>query len=212
MWAVGDLRHLFRVFMAHHPGGRAEPGLPALLPSLQSRSVRPDRPGTGRGATNLQAGVSMNDKKSYLGSLNAGRERRSGAILDDITEKLDALERRISGERMAMPAKPARRDAAPSPSPRRPARSNLYNDIAHDLERARERSDEFGSISRISHDLQALREELRQEMSHGIRQEFDSLRRQMADFYQDVQAGLSSRELAPELERIAAGGVTALPA
>ncbi|MCC0025436.1 MAG: peptidoglycan-binding protein [Zhengella sp.] len=147
----------------------------------------------------------MNDKKSYLGSLNAGRERRSGAILDDITEKLDALERRISGERMAMPAKPARRDAAPSPSPRRPARSNLYNDIAHDLERARERSDEFGSISRISHDLQALREELRQEMSHGIRQEFDSLRRQMADFYQDVQAGLSSRELAPELERIAAG-------
>ncbi|MFP1632840.1 peptidoglycan-binding protein [Zhengella sp. ZM62] len=151
----------------------------------------------------------MNDKKSYIGSLNAGRERRSGAILDDITEKLDALERRIAGERTAKPARPAPRSlpesAATAPSPRRMARTNIYDNIARDLERARERSDEFGSISRISHDLQALREELRQEMSHGIRQEFDSLRRQMADFYQDVQSGLSSRELVPELERIAAG-------
>ncbi|MBA91601.1 MAG: peptidoglycan-binding protein [Phyllobacteriaceae bacterium] len=151
----------------------------------------------------------MNDKKSYLGSLNAGRERRSGAILDDITEKLDALERRIAGERTARPARPSQRpqpeSAATAPQPRRMARANVYDDIARDLERARERSDEFGSISRISHDLQALREELRQEMSHGIRQEFDSLRRQMADFYQDVQSGLSSRELVPELERIAAG-------
>lgn len=181
----------------------------APLPFPASQAARQDIAGIRRDAINLQAGVSMNDKKSYLGSLNAGRERRSGAILDDITEKLDALERRISGDRIAKPSRPQVRRPADSPASaqptRRMARANVYDDIARDLERARERSDEFGSISRISSDLQALREELRQEMSHGIRQEFDSLRRQMADFYQDVQSGLSSRELAPELERIAAG-------
>ncbi|WP_133122937.1 peptidoglycan-binding protein [Zhengella mangrovi] len=164
----------------------------------------------------------MNEKKSYLGTLNAGRERRSGAILDDITEKLDALERRISGERVARNQKPVQARHAELPSrdyrderpmrgagtanhdyrDQRQARGGSYCDLARDLDRARERSDEFGSISRISSDLQALREELRQEMGQGIRQEFETLRRQMASIYDDVRSGLSSRELAPELDRI----------
>ena len=103
----------------------------------------------------------MNEKKSYLGTLNAGRERRSGAILDDITEKLDALERRISGERVARNQKPAPARHAELPSrdyrderpmrgagtanhdyrDQRQARGGSYSDLARDLDRARERSD-----------------------------------------------------------------------
>jgi localization factor PodJL len=51
-------------------------------------------------------GVSMNSKRSYIDSLNAGRERRSYASLEQLNRSLETLEQRIEQNR----------DEAPEPS------------------------------------------------------------------------------------------------
>jgi localization factor PodJL len=156
----------------------------------------------------------MNSKRSYLDAVNAGRQRRSYASLEQLNRSLETLEQRIERNReeaaaysrdsqhrpapsygQSFDAPPARR--APEP---RSAYDQPYRSIARDIERVRKEEDGVAAFGRIAGELKGLREELRHQMASSLRREFDTLRK---DFQQtSASGGKAVGKLGLDLERL----------
>jgi len=165
--------------------------------------------------------MSMNSKRSYLDNLNAGRQRRSGSALEEISRTLDQLETRL--ERALEPRQQrddgesdiARRmerlsDRAgmrrmsgehPVPIHEPSARTNLER-IARQIEHSRRQEDQLASIGGIAAELKALREEMRGVMDSGLKREFDTLRQEFARTVAGAPKSASAGELNAEFERL----------
>jgi localization factor PodJL len=177
-------------------------------------------------AANLETGASMNSKRSYLDSLNAGRERRAHVTLEQLNRSLETLEQRLEQAReengeasvhgaprygrvrpYGEPAGAARRKQAPAPPPtaRNPpaqAFDPAYQAIARDIERVTSQEDGIATVSRIAAELRGLREELRDQMTVGLSREFETLRRDVQQAARSAPQARDSAELAREFERL----------
>jgi localization factor PodJL len=167
-------------------------------------------------------GGSMNSKRSYLDAVNAGRQRRSYASLEQLNKSLDSLEQRIERNREEVagygrdtqrraPAQPygqpsglgfdsARTPAKPRAPEFRSAYDQPYQSIARDIERVRKEEDGVAAFGKIAGELKGLREELRHQMASSLRREFDTLRK---DFQQSsASGGKAASKLGLDLERL----------
>lgn len=146
----------------------------------------------------------MNTKRSYLDSLNAGRQRRPGTSLDEISRTLEDIESRLERVAQARAEREkgesdiarrmealSRRASRDSESPR-PALQKL----ALALDDNRRKEDELAFASRIVDELKALRTEIGEMVSSGFRREFESLRKEIVRH--PGSAAPSSRENRPE--------------
>src|SRR5690606_37723774 len=126
-----------------------------------------------------ESGVSMNSKRSYLDSLNAGRQRRPSTALEQISRTLEELERRLDrtvedherkvpAEQSAhftrtaaepvwteRPADVSRTMSEPASRSEPSARESLHN-LARQFETARRQEDQYMSVGRIADELKAL--------------------------------------------------------
>ncbi len=162
----------------------------------------------------------MNSKRSYLDTLNAGRSRRHSVSLEELNRSLQNLESRLDrgGEPMADrrhpdPAEPFGRRSAGYDQPQTKAwdepRSSTrmqpgssYQALARDIDRIRGQEEGVASIGRIAGELKGLREELRHQMTAGIRREFDALRNEIARAYAGQSSAPDGAELGVEFERL----------
>ena len=173
----------------------------------------------------------MSRRQSYLDTLNAGRQRRPRASVDELSRTLENLEARfrsISADQ-SRPQHDSRTDdiaarmerlsseaAYPGDSwggrgglsgrSRRPAESTHsatpFQTLARDFERAREQDEGVAAVSRIATELRDLREEMRNEMSAGLHREFEALRNDIERAYASASNGSNGSELRRELDRI----------
>ncbi|PWK64128.1 SEL1-like repeat protein [Aminobacter sp. AP02] len=152
----------------------------------------------------------MNNKRSYLDTLNEGRQRRPNASLDQLNRSLENLEARLertreeraesyrAPQRQAPPAGYAPRGEYGRSAPyERP-----YHTIARDIDRARSQEDGIAAAGKIANELRALREEMRHQMTSGLQREFDLLRTDIDRASQAGAAGSQAAELGLELERL----------
>ncbi|HHZ09977.1 MAG TPA: peptidoglycan-binding protein [Rhizobiales bacterium] len=162
----------------------------------------------------------MNSKRSFLDTLNAGRPRRHSVSLEELNRSLQDLESRLdrggepmSERRHADPAEPFGRRGAgydqPPAKTRDEARSSArmqpgspYQALARDFDRLRGQEEGAASIGRIAAELKGLREELRHQMTAGIRREFDALRTEIARAYAAQPSAADGAELGAEFERL----------
>lgn len=124
----------------------------------------------------------MNTRRTYLDTLNAGRQRRSETSLEELSRSLEHLEQQLDlRERSLAPATQAA--------------------ATHRAQPAYGRADPYTGADTISAELRALRDEMRQQVTAGLRQEFDALRRGL----EQSQASLHGRggDIGPEMERLA---------
>jgi len=161
----------------------------------------------------------MNSKRSYLDSLNAGRQRRSGTTVDELSRTLDAIGSRIDrtiGDKAGR--QPPHRDAPYRDAPYRdaPYRDDPYvpqsrpdtgrhqsvRDLARSIETSRRQEEGVASMSMIAAELQAMRDELRVQMSSGLQREFKALRSDIEHAYSAATSGATDAELTGELERL----------
>ena len=157
----------------------------------------------------------MNNKRSYLDSINAGRRRRPNPSFQDMDRTLARLEGRGDTEREAYQA-PRRNDRQryrdeefsnyPEQyerfeAPRGEARRDPLDSLARDMGRARQQEDSLGAVTRVASELQALREELRQQMGQGLRREFDSLRSDI-ERLSVMAPSANAGEIGAEFERL----------
>ena len=153
----------------------------------------------------------MNNTRSYLDSLNAGRKRRSSTSLEELSRTLDDLENRIRRPRDDRPLeRPAygesRRDFdAPREAPRERERRIAgrdrrqgYDMLAREAQQARGTLEDRAAIGALASQLGELREEMRQQMGTGLRREFSALK-------DDIDRALNST--APVMDQI--GGLGA---
>ncbi len=151
----------------------------------------------------------MNSKRSYLDQLNAGRTRRPYTTLDDLNRSLADLEQRIGRDlpqtrsRIDDKASSTQDRATTQPSSQAPS----YQAIARDLQRVRSQEDGMAAFGRIAQELQQLREELRQQVTSGMRREFEALRKDMGRASSSRDTG----ELGAEFEKLSSA-VNALSA
>jgi len=156
----------------------------------------------------------MNTKRSYLDTLNAGRRRRpvTGGDLDRTLADLEGrrqAEERLEHYRDRDEGWLTRRPSSEMPFPReramesheRPAPRQALRDFASDVARARQQEDGYNSVSRIAAELKAMRDELRQQTSAGLQQEFESLRRDIQRLAANAQS-VQPREIGVEFERL----------
>lgn len=143
----------------------------------------------------------MDGRRTYLDSLNAGRQRRGPSTLDDLSRSLerlgDRLERRGdqphggASERHQRPGWSAADEMAPAPA----ARPSWRDEAAP-------RDDAYqATTGRLAAEVKGLRDELRHQMTAGLQREFDSLRTDIARAYA-ASGPASSGKLAHELEHI----------
>jgi len=160
----------------------------------------------------------MNSKRSYLDAVNAGRQRRSYASLEQLNRSLETLEQRIERNReetAGLGRQPQPRAAAHGHGfenqparPRAPEPRGAYDQpyqqpyqsIARDMERVRKEEDSVAAFGKIAGELKGLREELRHQMASSLRREFDTLR---SDFQQNhATGGKAMGKLGLDLERL----------
>ncbi|RST86910.1 peptidoglycan-binding protein [Aquibium carbonis] len=174
----------------------------------------------------------MSNNRSFLDTLNAGRQRRTHASLDDLNRTLEDLENRFGSmqqgragpdgadrraRRLAdtVPAREPRADrvlTSPPPERRSAEASTLarkaddnaaaIGSLRREIERSRQQAAGVGSLSGLSEELKALREDMRLHMSTGMRQEFDALRDDLGRTAVQPQTAAEGRELAAEMERL----------
>ncbi|CAN7623244.1 peptidoglycan-binding protein [Aminobacter sp. LjRoot7] len=156
----------------------------------------------------------MNSKRSYLDSLNDGRQRRPLASLDELNRSLENLEARLErqrNEQRAAPADPYRAPPRQAPPAGYTPRGEYgrtapyerpYQAIARDIDRARGQEDGVAAVGKIAGELRALREEMRHQMSTGLQREFDLLRKDIDRASQSGAVGSQAVELGLELERL----------
>jgi localization factor PodJL len=163
--------------------------------------------------------------------LNAGRQRRAHASLEDLNRTLEDLETRFGsmqqgrsssdGEdrrarrltdavaptepRTPRQNRPEPRAAEPAPAPRRAAEgADTLGSLRREIERSRQQAAGANALSSLSDELKALREDMRLQMSSGMRKEFDALRDDLGRTAAPPppQAAAEGRELAAEMERL----------
>lgn len=174
----------------------------------------------------------MSNNRSFLDTLNAGRQRRAHASLEDLNRTLEDLENRFgtmqqgraSAEvtdrrtrRLAdvAAAREPRTDRVPPmnrPEPRSAEASTLarkaddnaaaVGSLRREIERSRQQAAGVGALSGLSEELKALREDMRLHMSTGMREEFDALRDDLGRNAVPPQTAAEGRELAAEMERL----------
>jgi localization factor PodJL len=167
----------------------------------------------------------MNSKRSYLDTLNAGRERRPGTTLDQITQSLHNLESRLDRSREALDGFGRDRDdgirqprtapvhesgrpyretpRAPAPAPARRVETPApYQSLARDLDRVRGQEEGVASASRIASELKSLREDFRQQMTSNMQREFETLRGEIGRMMASKGGAEIGSEFASELDRI----------
>lgn len=167
----------------------------------------------------------MNSKRSYLDTLNAGRQRRPHTTLEELNRSLETLEQRLERTREETtnhpdPRRPAAEPRYPSAQPygqqrryedpreaqqpKGPAAAfdQNYQAIARDIDRVRGQEDSVALAGKIAGELRGLREELRQQMTSGLQREFDVLRKNIERAFQSNGGGKGSAELGVEFERL----------
>ncbi|MER8461624.1 peptidoglycan-binding protein [Mesorhizobium sp. M1396] len=174
----------------------------------------------------------MNSKRSYLDTLNAGRQRRPQTTLEQLNRSLETLEQRLERTRedpMARPdprqygadarypaARPASQqrwyeDPQAAPRPKTPmqgaaAFGQNYQAIARDIDRVRGQEDGVAMVGKIAGELRGMREELRHQMTAGLQREFEALRKDIERAFQSgARPGASAKgsaELGLEFERL----------
>ena len=118
---------------------------------VASRSIDTATAGPGR-----QRAI-MSQKRSYLESLNAGRQRRPSTSIERLNRTLEELE-----GRMAAPADQQHRPVRPSSSQEQRAPTRPYSDLARTVRQARSREEEFALREPDRHRSADLREEVSQ--------------------------------------------------
>jgi localization factor PodJL len=172
----------------------------------------------------------MSSNRSFLDTLNAGRQRRAHASLEDLNRTLEDLETRFGSMQQGRSApesedrrarrltdivaqnepraprqsRPEPRAAEPAPAPRRGAESaDAIGSLRREIERSRQQAAGVNALSSLSDELKALREDMRQQMSSGMRKEFDALRDDLGrTAAPSPQTASEGRELAAEMERL----------
>lgn len=152
----------------------------------------------------------MNNKRSYLDTLNEGRQRRPHASLDQLNRSLENLEARLerTREEAAESYRAPQRQTPPAGyTPRGEFGRSApyerpYQTIARDIDRARGQEDGIAAAGKIANELRALREEMRHQMTSGLQREFDLLRKDIDRASQAGAAGSHAVELGLELERL----------
>ncbi|MCT9000050.1 peptidoglycan-binding protein [Chelativorans intermedius] len=144
----------------------------------------------------------MNTNRSYLDGLNAGRQRRSGTALEDISRTLEQLESRLEralGERRRPEAvdgdiaRRMQRLSQVAATPRRPAPG---------LDPARREQEQRAATDALAGEMKALREEMRAVMGSGLKREFDALREELARIMELVPQSSWTAELNAEFEQL----------
>ncbi|MBU2147220.1 MAG: SEL1-like repeat protein [Alphaproteobacteria bacterium] len=157
----------------------------------------------------------MNSKRSYIDAINAGRQRRSYASLEQLNRSLETLEQRIDRNREEVAGysrAPARQDSPPAyEAPRRPemprssenrsAFEQPYRSIARDIERVRSQEDGVAAFGKISEEIKGLREELRNQVTSGVRREFETLRQEI-ERAAAAGSGRALAQLGQDVERL----------
>lgn len=158
----------------------------------------------------------MNSKRSYLDALNAGRPRKPYTTLEELNRSLSNLQQRLDRQADPMAELPRERTALlQDEQARLPGLAELreraprdavyeqqpYQAIAHDLDRIRSQEDGVAAFGRIATELQALREDLRQQVASGMRREFETMRRDIERAGQSAPMR-DQNELSVEFERL----------
>jgi len=137
----------------------------------------------------------MNNRRSYLDSINAGRRRRPSTSLEQLNETLNELESRI------------RRPSEFRESGRSSDRDRPFRDAPHD-EAIERRWDELSrraaprTDERMVDELRSLREEVRTQMTTGLRREFAALRDEIEHALRGSGNSQHAAELRAEFERL----------
>lgn len=139
----------------------------------------------------------MNTRRTYLDTLNAGRQRKSEASLEQLSRSLEHLEQQLDRRGNVRPP------AAPAPTPQfRAAAPERAPERAAPREPAYGRTDPYAPADAISAELRTLREEMRQQMNSGLRQEFQALRQELEQSQTALQ-GRGAKQFSLDLERLA---------
>jgi localization factor PodJL len=156
----------------------------------------------------------MNSKRSYLDSLNAGRQRRPYTSLEDLNRSLENLEQRLERSHDSWPDPRAGKEDPYYTRPRmsaarptadesyQPMAERPYQSFARDLDRVRSQEEGVAVAGKIAGELKGLREELRHQMTAGLRREFDSLRKEIAIACSAPASARAGAELNVEFERL----------
>lgn len=152
----------------------------------------------------------MNSKRSYIDSLNSGRQRREHVSLEELNRSLEKLEARLDrshDESAETPRSNYRQAPAPGYVPRGEyGRSKPYERpyqaIARDIDRVRGQEDGVAAIGKIAGELRALRDEMRHQMSVGLQREFDQLRKEIDLAGRSGSLGADNTEFGHELDRL----------
>jgi localization factor PodJL len=164
----------------------------------------------------------MNSKRSYLDTLNTGRQRRSGSTIEEIGRTLDEIGARLdrskneprpplrsfdrhAAERQAYQPAPYPGSTSRSPdlsSRFRPETEASMHDLARSVEQSRRDEEGVSSIARIASELKSMREELHQQMSSGLHQEFEALRADIQHAYTVTNRGTGGVDLTAELAHL----------
>ncbi|MGI6850887.1 peptidoglycan-binding protein [Mesorhizobium sp. 1B3] len=155
----------------------------------------------------------MNSKRSYLDSLNVGRPRKAHASLEELNRSLEDIESRLERGGAGFPrGTDASRsqgadDRRTSSGERRQddryrSSGPTYQEIARDIDRVRGQEEGVASVGRIASELKGLREELRHQMTAGLRREFDTLRNDIERAYAASPATSESTALGAEFDRL----------
>ena len=167
----------------------------------------------------------MNSKRSYLDSLNAGRQRRPPTPIADLAHTLDTLGARLerpapASERPAFRTDDRARITRPTPrdtyqddllardmrqrmgASRHEATGSAVQELAQRIESARRQEESAAAIAKIAAELKSMREELRHQMTAGLHREFEALRGDIERAYAAAASGTQGIELSQELERL----------
>jgi len=163
----------------------------------------------------------MNSKRSYLDSLNTGRQRRPSSTIEEIGRTLDAIGARLDRAReeprpvRGSDRTPSERGSFASPYQEdllardfgrsgsyRPHLESSMQDLARTMESSRRQEESVASVSRIATELKGMREEIRQQMGSGMQREFQALRDDIERAWKAAQSGGRAEELTAELERL----------
>lgn len=156
----------------------------------------------------------MNSKRSYLDSLNAGRPRKAYASLDELNRSLEDMEGRLSRGKAGLShgndgsrsqwSDGIRRGGPDEPRHGERYRSAglSYQEIARDIDRVRGQEEGVAAVGRIASELKGLREEVRHQMTAGLRREFDALRDDIEHAYRVSPSSSESAALGAEFDRL----------
>jgi localization factor PodJL len=159
----------------------------------------------------------MNSKRTYLDTLNTGRQRRASTTLEQITQSLQNLENRLDRSRevlhdysrdrgdSARPQRPAAFDVPRTQDRqvRRPDLEPSYRSLPRDFDRIRDQEEGIASAGRIAGELKSLREDLRQQVASNMQTEFEALRGELGRMLASSgDAAALGAGLASEIDRI----------